>query len=71
MQAVTDDDRVADLRRAGPALQARAEALVADQPARDAAAAELEAARAVAPLLPVLAEAARLQTELETARGRA
>jgi exonuclease SbcC len=68
LQAVTDDDRVTDLRRRGLALQARAERLVAAQPVRDAAAAELDAARAVAPLLPVLAEAARLQTELESAR---
>ena len=69
VQAVADDDRVAEVRRKGLALQARAEALVAEQPARDAAALELDAARAVAPLLPVLAEAARLQTELETARA--
>ena len=41
------------------------------QPARDAAAAELEEARRVAPLLPVLAEAGRLQQELESARAQA
>ena len=69
VQAVTDDDRLADLRRRGVALQDRAETLIAEQPTRDAAAAELDAARTVAPLLPVLAEAARLQTELETARA--
>ncbi|MGH8971537.1 MAG: hypothetical protein ACRDV1_16480, partial [Actinomycetes bacterium] len=49
-------------------LLGRRAALRERRAARDAAVAELEAARRVAPVLPLLAEVGRLQTELEQAR---
>ena len=69
--AVVAAERVAELRTRAGALEARREALVAAQPARDAAATELEEARRVAPLLPVLAEAGRLRQQLEATRSLA
>jgi exonuclease SbcC len=60
-----------ELRARDTALRQRLARLTAGAPARDAAVAELEAARAVAPVLPLLAEAGRLQTELERVRALA
>ena len=70
-QALADAERFVGVRRRAAALQTRQTALAAARPARDAAMAELAEARTVAPLLPVLAEAGRLQTELEDARAHA
>ncbi len=69
--AVKAAQRADELRARASALEAGQASLAAAQPARDAAAAELEEARRVAPLLPVLAEAGRLQKELEAVRAEA
>lgn len=66
-----DAERVAGLRVRAGTLRNRAATLASAQPGRDAAMAELAAARAVAPLIPLLAEAGRLQAELEDARAQA
>ena len=53
------------------ALRSRVTVLTAASPVHEAAAREVEAARSVAPLLPLVAEVARLQIELEEARATA
>ena len=60
--------RDAALRLLHADLQRQLAELTAAQPAIDAAVTELEAARTVAPLVPLLAEVARLQGQLESAR---
>jgi len=60
--------RDAALRVRHADLQQQLAGLTAEQPQIDAAVAELEAARAVAPLVPLLTEVGRLQGQLESAR---
>ena len=69
--AVVAAERAEEVRARASVLEARRVALGETQSVRDAAATELAEARRVTPLLPVLAEAARLQQELETARSLA
>lgn len=63
--------RLRDLKARRHQLVSRQQGLLARNGERDAAATELEAARTVAPILPMLAEVGRLQTELEAARAEA
>ncbi|MCY7374017.1 MAG: SMC family ATPase [Spirochaetaceae bacterium] len=65
VSAVTTAERVVVLQQRHTVLQARLRTLQDAQPLREAAAAELEAARQVAPLVPLKAEADRLQVELD------
>ena len=66
--ALAEAERVRGLQQRSSVLQGRMVALEAGRTARDAADTELEQARRVAPLVPVLAEASRLQAELDEVR---
>jgi exonuclease SbcC len=67
--AVESATVVAEAHARRAALQARLTQLTEAAPEQVAATAAVEAARAVAPLLPLVAEVARLQIELEAARS--
>jgi exonuclease SbcC len=69
MAAVESGTVVAEAHARRVALQARLRQLTEAAPAQLAATAVVEAARVVAPLLPLVAEVARLQVELEEARS--
>ena len=68
-EALAAAERVHACQQRASVLRERLVALVAREAARDAAEMELEQARRVAPIIPVLAEAGRLQAELEDVRA--
>jgi len=68
LSAVTAAEQMAVRQQRKVLLQSRLGHLNQAQPLRDAAVAELDAARQVLPLVPLLTEAGRLQVELDSAR---
>ena len=69
--ALTEATRLRELRLNKQRLLARQADLLSRRAERDSAVAEVEAARKVAPIVAMVAEVARLQTDLETARDEA